>query len=239
MSPRALRRAQERAAAKEARKAVISEAKLAANRANAQLSTGPVSETGKAASRLNAVKTALTGRTVLLRSDDAEAYRHHIAAYEHEYKPAGLRERELVQSLADTQWRLNRIPGLEMAIYAQGQVELEADFEEHPPELRGSMIELQTHVKYEKQLRNLHIQEARLVRRYQNEMNELRELQKERHARSENAASTAAIAPTAAVAPVGFDFATCDHADQVHAQHTPGHSANPPILQEPRASVTV
>jgi hypothetical protein len=47
-----------------------------------------------------AVKTGLTGRTVLLPSDDAEAYRQHLAAYENEYKPVGLREREVVQSLA-------------------------------------------------------------------------------------------------------------------------------------------
>src|SRR6185437_6194490 len=44
--------------------APISEAQLAANRANSQLSTGPTSEAGKAKSSLNAVKTGLTGRTV-------------------------------------------------------------------------------------------------------------------------------------------------------------------------------
>ncbi len=44
----------------------VSDAQLAANRANAQLSTGPRSQTGLTASALNAVKTGLTGRTVLL-----------------------------------------------------------------------------------------------------------------------------------------------------------------------------
>ncbi len=207
MTPRSIRRAQERKAAKAARRAAnqaalpgcpeplaaepralasgrltaaTSEARLAANRANALLSTGPVSEAGKSVSCLNAVKTGLTGRTVLLHSDDAEAYRRHVAAYQNEYRPVALRECELVQSLADTQWRLNRIPALEMAIYAQGHIEFAADFEEHPAGLRPAMIELQTHTKYEKQLRNLHIQEARLVRRYQKEMAELRGLQDER-----------------------------------------------------------
>lgn len=104
MSPRSIRRAAGRRAAKEARKAAVSEAQPAAN---AQLSTGPVSQTGQRISSLNAVKTGLTGRTVLLSSDDAEMYRR----YEAEYQPTGLRECELVQSLADTQWRLNRIPG--------------------------------------------------------------------------------------------------------------------------------
>src|SRR5690349_1836883 len=56
----------------------ISEARLAANRANAQLSTAPKTEHGKATASLNAVKTALTGRTVLLPSDDAFEYERHI-----------------------------------------------------------------------------------------------------------------------------------------------------------------
>jgi hypothetical protein len=44
----------------------ISASQLAANRANAQLSSGPQTPEGKAKSCLNAVKTGLTGRTVLL-----------------------------------------------------------------------------------------------------------------------------------------------------------------------------
>jgi len=43
---------------------LLSNAKLNANRANAQLSTGPTTAQGKAKACLNAVKTALTGRTV-------------------------------------------------------------------------------------------------------------------------------------------------------------------------------
>ena len=44
----------------------ISDRRLAANIANAQLSTGPRTSAGKSKSSLNAVKTGLTGRTVLL-----------------------------------------------------------------------------------------------------------------------------------------------------------------------------
>jgi hypothetical protein len=36
---------------------------------------------------LNAVKTALTGRTVLLASDDSVEYERHILAYQTELKP--------------------------------------------------------------------------------------------------------------------------------------------------------
>jgi hypothetical protein len=230
MSPRSIRRAAERRAAKEARKLnqngmseekqfvgqapppardassrpSVSSARLAANRADAQLSTGPTSETGKNTSSLNAVKTGL---------DDAEAHRQHLAAYEAEYRPVGLRECELVQSLADTRWRLNRIPGLEAAIYALGRTEFEGVVEEE-------LIELHTYLKYEKSLRNLQLQESRLLRRYGKEIAELRALQRGRENRDEaELASNFRPTPTeermsanALSDPVGFEFSNPDHA---------------------------
>jgi hypothetical protein len=161
--------------------------RLAANRANSLLSTGPRTEDGKRKSSLNAVKTALTGVTVLLSTDDAAEYQRHIAAYQNEFQPAGLEESELVQSLADISWRLRRIPGLEMAIYARGTVIYADYFEEQDPDVRRGLIELQTHLIYEKQLRNLQLQESRLVRRREKETAELRRLQTERRQREQEA----------------------------------------------------
>jgi hypothetical protein len=194
-----------------------SESRVAANRANAQLSSGPRTTAGKAVSCMNAIKTGLTGRTVLLPSDDAEAYRQHIAAYENEYRPVGVRERELVQSLADLQWRLQRIPGLEMAIYARGRDEFAAQFEELDPSVRSARIDLETFLYYEKPLRNLQLQEGRLRRHREKDLAELRELQEQRrqaenslasffeqqyaaakHARQEKAARRATVAPSPA-----------------------------------------
>jgi len=129
------------------------------------------------------VKTGLTGVTVLLSTDDAAEYQRHIAAYEKEFQPVGLEESQLVQSLADISWRLRRIPALEMAIYAQGRIEFADQFEDQEdPAVRRSLIELHTHLAYEKQLRNLQLQEARLVRRREKETAELRRLQQERAA---------------------------------------------------------
>jgi hypothetical protein len=205
MTARSIRRAAERkarkAAEKEARlqqpsvetEPAISEAKLTANRANAQLSTGPRTAEGRAVSSMNAVKTGLTGRTVLLPSDDAEAYRQHLEAYETEFQPVGLRERELVQSLADTQWRLQRIPGLEMAIYARGRDEFAEQFEELDPAVRSARIDLETFIHYQKPLRNLQIQEGRLQRQRTKEMAELRELQQERRQAEQPHAALAKI----------------------------------------------
>jgi hypothetical protein len=166
-----------------------SESRVAANRANAQLSTGPISPAGKAISRMNAVKTGLTGRTVLLPSDDVEAYRQHLTAYENEYKPVGVRECELVQSLADLQWRLQRIPGLEMAIYARGHDEFDAQFEELDPSIRSARIDLEIFIQYEKPLRNLQLQEGRLRRHRQTDLAELQQLQERRRLEEDSLAS--------------------------------------------------
>jgi hypothetical protein len=118
--------------------------RLAANRANSLLSTGPGTKDGNRKSSLNAVKTGLTGVTVLLSTDDAAEYQGHIAAYQNEFQPVGLEESEFVQSLADISWRLRRIPGLEMAIYARGTVMYAEYSEEQDPDVRRGLIELQT-----------------------------------------------------------------------------------------------
>jgi hypothetical protein len=170
------------------------------NRLNAEKSSGPRTEEGKRIASLNAVKTGLTGRTVLLPTDDAEAYQKHLAAYQNEYQPVGLRETELVQSLADTQWRLQRIPGLEMAIYARGRREFAESYpEQQDLALRTALIDLDIHLQYEKQLKNLQLQESRLHRRYEKEMAELRQLQTERKAAQQSQPKTAAA---------GFVFST-------------------------------
>ena len=201
--------------------AQLCEVRAAVNRANAERSTGPRSPEGKAIASLNAVKTGLTGRTVLLPSDDAAAYAAHIAEYESEYKPAGLRERELVQSLADTSWRLKRIPGLELAIYARGRSEFAETFLSDDPALRASKIELETFLKYEKQLKNLQLQEGRLARRYEKESAELRSLQQERRAQQqaqEKEKKTNA----------GFEFSTAAAAaPQAAAQTVAPHPSQP------------
>jgi hypothetical protein len=158
----------------------VSETKRLANVANAQRSTGPTSPEGKAKSSLNAVKTGLTGRTILLHSDDAAAYQQRVSDYEKELRPVGQRECDLVQAIADSSWRLERIPALEFAIYAQGRTQFANQFDDHDPALRPALIELQTHLHYEKPLRNLHLQESRLHRRREKDLAELRQAQSDR-----------------------------------------------------------
>jgi len=142
-----------------------SEAQITANRANAQLSTGPITEAGKAKSSHNAVKTGLTGRTILLRTDDREVYLQHVARFFTKYQPVTEDEKALTQSVADTEWRLVRIPSLESGIYANGRSRLADEFaDESDPAVRAARIEAQVFQDCRKDLSNLALQEARLRR---------------------------------------------------------------------------
>ena len=162
-----------------------SNAKLAANRANAQLSTGPTSDEGKAICCLNAVKTGLTGRTVLLPDDDAVAYSALIAGFVAEWQPATDTEHRLVQALADTEWRLLRIPVLEAGIYAIGRLEAADQFAgESNAAVRTALIEANIFLRYQRQLNNLSIQENRLRRQREKDTAQLRQLQQERQQRA-------------------------------------------------------
>jgi hypothetical protein len=167
-------------------------AQIAANRANAQLSTGPTSEEGKSRSSLNAVKTGLTGRTVLLPGDDVEHYTALVARYMKDFAPVGEQESLLVQSLADTQWRLFRIPSLESGIYALGHMAYKDLFPEEPdPAVRRQLIQTKVYLDYGRQIDKLMAQEARLHRQQEKNYKRLHELQTER-ARQRSCRLTAA-----------------------------------------------
>jgi hypothetical protein len=93
-----------------------SAAQVIANAANAQNSTGPRSESGKATSSQNALKHGLTAKTILLPGEDEAAYRAMCAGMFEQFAPANVPEKSLLQLLCDTQWRLQRCGRIEAAI---------------------------------------------------------------------------------------------------------------------------
>jgi hypothetical protein len=153
---------------------------IAANQANAHKSTGPTTAEGKQRSSLNALKTGLTGRTVLMPGDDAEAYRLHCERFEDQFQPTTAEEQELVHSLADLRWRLNRCAQLEHDLFALGRVEFAQTFNHEPEPVRSALIQAHTLRVYAKDLNNLAIQETRLDKRFQRELAELNRIQAER-----------------------------------------------------------
>ena len=81
---------------------------IEANRRNARLSTGPVTEEGKSRSRQNALRHGLTAETVIDALEDADDYAAFEMAVTADYDAQSAVERELVLRLASLLWRLRR-----------------------------------------------------------------------------------------------------------------------------------
>jgi hypothetical protein len=194
--------------------AAVSDAQLAANRANAEKSTGPKTPEGKAAIHMNALKTGLTGRTVWIEEEDAPRYRKLAADFNQDLQPVGPQETALVQSVTDLHWRLESIPGLLMSLKSKGRRELLGTAEFKGTEITTNILDLEVTLRYEKQFRNLNLQESRLSRRREREMAELHKLQKERKANQAAALERAATAHVVAESTgqpfsypgIGFEF---------------------------------
>jgi hypothetical protein len=90
---------------------------IEANRRNARLSTGPVSEDGKRKSRQNALRHGLTAETVIDALEDAEDYAAFEMAVTADYDAQSAVERELVLRLASLLWRLRRATAIESGLF--------------------------------------------------------------------------------------------------------------------------
>ena len=81
-------------------RSMTSERQIAANRLNAQKSTGPRSRAGKLRSRRNALRHGHTAETVLNHTEDPVEYRAFERAIIADFRPARTIERALVVRLA-------------------------------------------------------------------------------------------------------------------------------------------
>ena len=142
----------------------------AINRANSQHSTGPRTPGGKQRSSLNALTHGLTSRAPVLATEDPAAYQCHCRQFFNEYQPATPTETQLTQEIADTAWRLNRIPFIEAELLSQ---------DPNPQTLIP-------------QLATLGLHGHRLSRQFQKTLNQLREIQADRRREQERDLKSAA-----------------------------------------------
>ena len=95
---------------------MASEAQIAANRLNAQKSTGPRTPQGKAAMRWNPLRHGLSAATVVLFYEseaEFEQFRQDLAL---DFEPVGAEECALVEQIATLRWRLRRASRAEAAL---------------------------------------------------------------------------------------------------------------------------
>jgi hypothetical protein len=159
---------------------MTSPSQLAANRLNAQQSTGPVSPSGKSRSAMNSLRHGLTARVVVLPGEDMDAYQAFSQEIVDSLNAQTPVERQFAQTIADNQWRINRIRSIEDGMFGLGRYEDAAPLEISDPTVRGVMTQARAFRDHSKAFVNLSIYEQRLHRTIKEAFRQLKELQTER-----------------------------------------------------------
>jgi hypothetical protein len=95
------------------------EAQIAANRENAQKSTGPRTAEGKAAVSQNALKHGLFAHEAVIHGEDQALYELHREALLAEWRPVGPTEAMLAERIVSLGWRVRRAERMQDEGYRQ------------------------------------------------------------------------------------------------------------------------
>ncbi len=110
---------------------------VAANRANSQLSTGPVTPAGKDKIRFNALKHGVCAKAVVLPHEDKDAFTALGEFLRRIWTPGTELEEKHLLELQECEWRLDRIRKAESNLLMLGIHENFANFaDEENPEVR-------------------------------------------------------------------------------------------------------
>ncbi len=161
---------------------MLSEKQLVANRANAQLSTGPKTEEGKRRSSLNARRHNLTGQVTAMTEEDRIAHNAFSEALIKAMAPEGALELQLAQRVATDSWRLNRSSAIEDNIFALGFTDHAGDIDVDHPELHAALTAARTFTREAKSIELLTLYEQRINRSLQKNLALLQQLQATRKA---------------------------------------------------------
>jgi len=117
----------------------LSERKLAANRANAQKSTGPRNFEGRRRSSQNALKHGVLANAILIEGECREGFLNLCRSYQREYNPQTPTEHALVNKAVTAQWRALRAAAIESAAITR-EMQLQAHSTEHDDETTRAML---------------------------------------------------------------------------------------------------
>ena len=90
---------------------------IEANRRNSRRSTGPKTRTGKAESKMNAMKHGLLAAGLVVRDEDPVGFTRVLESLVNELQPQGPLEEQLVERVAACMWRLRRLYRVEAGIF--------------------------------------------------------------------------------------------------------------------------
>src|ERR1035437_8831471 len=90
---------------------------IEANRRNSEKSTGPTSVTGKAASSMNALKTGIHAKSLVLPSEKLADLEQLIDEYYQHHRPASPEARAFLDDLIRCEWTLRRLDAAESQMW--------------------------------------------------------------------------------------------------------------------------
>jgi hypothetical protein len=96
---------------------MASPAQIAANRLNAQKSTGPKSPEGKSVSRFNALKSGIDAKSLVIPGEDPAELEALAANYHRQFHPSSPLQQFLVDALIHGDWQLRRLRKLEAELW--------------------------------------------------------------------------------------------------------------------------
>jgi hypothetical protein len=106
---------------------IVSDNKVRANRANAKLSTGPKTLSGKEKISGNALTHGLTAEKHVIIGESIEEFNTFKDSMLRVYEPVGAYEEEIFIKLVELLWRLRRVGVIETGIYGNEILEYDAD----------------------------------------------------------------------------------------------------------------
>jgi hypothetical protein len=149
---------------------------------NETKSTGPRTPEGKARSAMNAMRHGLTGRVVVLPSEDMNVYRAFCKELMEELAPGSPLECQYAQTFCDTQWRLNRARSYEDSMLALGHFEHADSLGAQDPQTLAALTAAKVFRDNSKVFVNLSLYEQRLARQQKEALLQLEALQSTRRA---------------------------------------------------------
>jgi hypothetical protein len=202
---------------------MASEAQIAANRLNAQKSTGPRTEEGKALSSKNHLIHGLTAKGLLPHEDPGQLHQIH-EGFSADFHPVGTAEETQVELMSTSYFRLGRFIHCEAQFLQRDPAETKA----WPAERRLYDQTTTNLMEQAKRLNALSTYEARLQRSYDRALRTLLHLQAARAKRERELQRQREVQPapkppqteTAGPAPeIGFEISK-----------TASASKNPPVV---------
>ena len=203
---------------------MASDQQIAANRLNAQKSTGPRTAEGKAQVGSNALKHGLTGKQIVLPDENPKEFDSFRAGLLNELNPSGELEGLLAERIVVDSWRLRRVPALEAMLY-KGSYELDAR------EGNDSSVTM-TFVAHNcwQVLGNLWRHEAALHRSFSRSLHELQRLQAIR-------AGERVPAPAAVDVDIIYNWERGDHSGVIYKTNPIGDLRKQRVIHPQAASV--